>query len=106
MNLPTLLLRQGGVCDMAQVDDNTQDARVEAFCNSVAGNVLVPASALLEDLLPRSRRTQSGHWKSLREIAQTVFREPLRHHSPSAGPIGRTSQKHTIARSAADLKTE
>ncbi len=45
-----LLLRQGGVCDLAPVDDGSPDARIEAFCNAVAGNVLVPADALLAEL--------------------------------------------------------
>jgi transcriptional regulator with XRE-family HTH domain len=45
--LTHLLLRQGGVCDMAPIEDGTPDARIEAFCNAVAGNVLVPADALL-----------------------------------------------------------
>lgn len=45
--LTHLLLRQGGVCDMAPIEDGTPDARVEAFCNAVAGNILVPTDALL-----------------------------------------------------------
>lgn len=45
-----LLLRQGGVCDLAPVDNETPDARIEAFCNAVAGNVLVPVDALLAEL--------------------------------------------------------
>lgn len=45
--LTHLLLRQGGVCDMAAIEDESPDARVEVFCNAVAGNVLVPADALL-----------------------------------------------------------
>lgn len=48
--LTHLLLRQGGVCDMAPIEDGTPDARVEAFCNAVAGNILVPADALLGSL--------------------------------------------------------
>ena len=50
--LTHLLLRQGGVCDMAPIEDGTPDARIETFCNAVAGNVLVPADALL-GALPR-----------------------------------------------------
>ena len=45
-----LLLRQGGVCDLVQMDNGSPDARIEAFCNAVAGNVLVPADALLAEL--------------------------------------------------------
>lgn len=45
-----LLLRQSGVCDLAPVNDGSPDARIEAFCNAVAGNVLVPAYALLAEL--------------------------------------------------------
>lgn len=45
-----LLLRQSGVCDLVQVDNGSPDARIEAFCNAVAGNVLVPVDALLGEL--------------------------------------------------------
>ena len=100
--LTHLLLRQGGVCDMAQVDDNTQDGRVEAFCNSVAGNALVPASAL-EDLLT-GRGVRDWTLEELGEIAQ--------HFSVSRYviilrllEIGRASQKHS-RKIAADLTTE
>ncbi|WP_300340248.1 XRE family transcriptional regulator [Accumulibacter sp.] len=50
--LTHLFLRQGGVCDMVPIEDGSPDARVEAFCNAVAGNVLVPVEALLS-ALPR-----------------------------------------------------
>lgn len=45
-----LLLRQGGVCDLVPIDDGTPDARIEAYCNAVAANALVPADALLAEL--------------------------------------------------------
>ena len=50
--LTHLLLRQGGVCDMVPIEDGSPDAHVEAFCNAVAGHVLVPAEVLLK-ALPR-----------------------------------------------------
>lgn len=100
--LTHLLLRQGGVCDMAQIDDDTQDGRVEAFCNAVAGNALVPASAL--DSLLTGHGVRDWTLEELGEIAQ--------HFSVSRYviilrllEIGRASQKH-CRKIAADLKAE
>jgi len=42
-----LLLRQGGVCDLVDVEAVSSESRLEAFCNAVAGATLVPADALL-----------------------------------------------------------
>lgn len=46
-----LLLHDGGICDpmRARRTARSTDERVEAFCNRVAGAVLVPAAALLAD---------------------------------------------------------
>lgn len=41
-----LLLRQGGICDLAPAQLESQDAKVEAFCNAVAGAALVPHEVL------------------------------------------------------------
>jgi Zn-dependent peptidase ImmA (M78 family) len=41
-----LLLRQGGICDLAPSDMDSQAARIEAFCNAVAGATLVPSEVL------------------------------------------------------------
>jgi len=41
-----LLLRQGGICDLAPAEFESQDAKVEAFCNAVAGAALVPHDVL------------------------------------------------------------
>ena len=46
-----LLLRQGGICDLAPAEFESQDAKVEAFCNAVAGAALVPHD-VLQKLLP------------------------------------------------------
>lgn len=45
--LTHLLLRQGGICDLAPSEDLTADARVERFCNSVAAAVLMPSEKVL-----------------------------------------------------------
>ena len=43
-----LLLRSGGICDPHHVvKGRSRDSRIEAFCNHVAGAVLVPASSLV-----------------------------------------------------------
>lgn len=41
-----LLLRQGGVCDLAPIELDSQSARIEAFCNAAAGATLVPPKVL------------------------------------------------------------
>lgn len=66
-----LLLRQGGVCDLAPADVATPDAKVEAFCNAVAASTLVPADALIAQL-PRPA-PQEWSMEQLAEIA-TRFR--------------------------------
>ncbi len=45
--LTHLLLRQGGICDLAPSEATTPDAKVERFCNAVAAAVLMPANKLL-----------------------------------------------------------
>lgn len=43
-----LMLEGGGICDMREEDNNNHDAKgVEAFCNHVAGAILVPKPHLL-----------------------------------------------------------
>jgi Zn-dependent peptidase ImmA (M78 family)/transcriptional regulator with XRE-family HTH domain len=51
-----LFLRNGGVCDPARVPDGgqTDDERVEVFCNRVAGALMVPTADLLNDPAIRS----------------------------------------------------
>lgn len=57
--LAHLVLREGGVCDpLSRFDADTRDARVEVFCNRVAGAILVPAQALLESRLLRANNVQ------------------------------------------------
>ena len=46
-----LLLRQGGVCDLAPAEFESQDAKIEAFCNAVAGAALVPHEVLQQLLV-------------------------------------------------------
>lgn len=43
-----LLLRQGGICDLAPAEFDSQTARIEVFCNAVAGATLVPHETLLK----------------------------------------------------------
>jgi Zn-dependent peptidase ImmA (M78 family)/transcriptional regulator with XRE-family HTH domain len=56
--LTHVLLSGGGVCDPLRVGAHarTPDERVEVFCNRVAGAVLVPSHALLDDPLVSMRR--------------------------------------------------
>ncbi len=66
--LTHLLLRQGGVCDMMPIEDGSPEARVEAFCNAVAGHVLVPVEALLR-ALPR-QGVQAWAMEELDDLAR------------------------------------
>lgn len=51
--LTHLLLRQGGVCDLAPTEDSSPNARIEQFCNAVAAAVLMPTHKVLA-LVPNS----------------------------------------------------
>jgi len=54
--LTHLLLRQGGICDLAPSEEITPDARIERFCNAVAAAVLMPANKVLDMLGDRGER--------------------------------------------------
>ena len=86
-----LLLRQGGVCDLVQTEENTPDSRLEAFCNAVAGAALVPAEALLDDIENQSSR----NWdiNELGVLAQhfSVSKEVILRRLLT---LGRTSDAH------------
>lgn len=111
-----LLLRQGGVCDIdAEVNQQTTDAKVEAFCNAVAGATLVPSQAIaaiapesqpydwsLEDLENFAKefsvskevvlrrllilgRTTVVHYQKMRDIFTREYRELAARRSSSEG---------------------
>lgn len=86
-----LLLRQGGVCDLVPIDDDTPDARIEAFCNSVAANALVPADALLAEL--PHQRSHAWEMDELEALADrfSVSREVLLLRLLT---LGRTTRHH------------
>lgn len=52
--LTHLLLRVGGVCDLAPTHGTSDNSRVESFCNAVAAAVLMPTSQV-EQLAPAAR---------------------------------------------------
>ncbi|MDS4054984.1 ImmA/IrrE family metallo-endopeptidase [Accumulibacter sp.] len=95
--LTHLLLRQGGVCDLVPIEDGTADARVEAFCNAVAGNALVPVDAIL-GAVPR-QGVQAWTMEELDGLARqfavsryVILRRLL--------TVGRTTQAHYCTISA------
>lgn len=50
--LTHLFLRNGGLCDLDESEEvRSEEQRVEAYCNHVAGAVLVPRNALLQEKL-------------------------------------------------------
>lgn len=89
-----LLLRQGGVCDLAPVDDGSPVARIEAFCNAVAGNVLVPADALLAEL--PHQRSHAWNMDELEVLASrfSVSRDAVLRRLLT---LGRTTPAHYAA---------
>jgi len=68
-----LMLNMAGLCDPLRSNwrGNTSDARVEAFCNRVAGAILVPANEL-RDLGALSGVRQPVEWdeSAVREMAE------------------------------------
>jgi Zn-dependent peptidase ImmA (M78 family)/transcriptional regulator with XRE-family HTH domain len=80
--LTHLMLGQDGVCDPLQVDRQAQsgDERVEAFCNRVAGAILVPRDALLaHPLLTGVNGPRDWSDAEIRELADhfAVSREAI-----------------------------
>lgn len=63
--LTHLLLRQGGICDLAPTEIDSQNAKIEIFCNAVAGATLVPLD-ILQSLLGEDH---SPEW-SMEELAE------------------------------------
>jgi Zn-dependent peptidase ImmA (M78 family)/transcriptional regulator with XRE-family HTH domain len=51
-----LMLREGGLCDLAEEQASAAHRRMEVFCNRVAGATLIPKDWLLEDETVRSQR--------------------------------------------------
>jgi Zn-dependent peptidase ImmA (M78 family) len=74
--LTHLLLRQGGICDLAPADEKTSDAQTERFCNAVAAAALMPAAAILAAIRQRQR-----HDWTMDELGQVA---PLFHTSREA----------------------
>ena len=68
--LAHIALRQGGICDLRESGGRFSDLRdIEAYCNAVAGAVLVPSEELLQDGLvcsyPEGHEWQDGDLRSL-----------------------------------------
>jgi Zn-dependent peptidase ImmA (M78 family) len=92
--LTHLLLRQGGICDLAPSDDQTPDAKVERFCNAVAAAVLMPASQVLALLGDRGKRDWTLDELGLLAKPFCVSREALLVRLVT---LGRASQQHYLA---------
>jgi Zn-dependent peptidase ImmA (M78 family) len=78
--LTHLLLRQGGICDLAPADEKNSDAQTERFCNAVAAAALMPAAAILAAIRQRQRQRQRHDW-TMDELGQVA---PLFHTSREA----------------------
>ena len=111
-----LLLRQGGICDLAQAEFESQDARIEVFCNAVAGATLVPHEVLqqlldgdhgaewsLDELDELARhfkvskevvlrrllilgRTTDGHYRRMRQVFVEEYRRIREESRGGGGP--------------------
>ncbi len=70
--LTHLALRNAGLCDLHEFGTGSEFDRVEAFCNHVAGAILVPRGALLQTSIVRDHGT-SERWED-GELAQIARR--------------------------------
>lgn len=86
-----LLLRRGGVCDLALVDTTTADARTEAFCNAVAASVLAPADALRSKL--HAANARDWDMRELGELSD-AFRVSKEVILRRLLTLGLTSERH------------
>jgi Zn-dependent peptidase ImmA (M78 family) len=85
-----LLLRKGGLCDLVESEENTQDARIEAFCNAVAGATLVPANRLAASVSVGARDWERDELEALADQFGTSKEVVLRRLLS----MGRTSFVH------------
>lgn len=92
--LTHLLLRQGGVCDLAATEENSPNARIEQFCNAVAAAVLMPTHKVLA-LVPNSA-PQAWTMDQLGALAKPfrVSREALLVRLVN---LGRATHQHYLA---------
>ena len=67
-----LFLHKGGLCDLAEAERHESDEQTtEAYCNRVAGAVLLPRQMLLADDLVKDRR-RPGAWDDAELTALSV----------------------------------
>lgn len=100
--LTHVLLRQSAVCDFNVSGGESPEARVEVFCNAVAGSALVPSRGLLNHVGHVARHDWTH--AELFEIAQLfcVSKEVILRRLLA---LGRTSQTH-YARMRAEFVAE
>lgn len=100
--LTHILLRLGGLCDLAEVsrDTKTETQRIERFCNQVAAATLIPRDALLRDVQVASA-TVGYRWTDdeLANLARPfgVSQEAMLRHLVS---LGRASWDYYIEKRA------
>lgn len=57
-----ILLHKAGICDLAIYDNPiTEEERIETFCNMIAGGILVPTSAILNEEVVQ-KQTSKESW--------------------------------------------
>ncbi len=57
-----LALNDGGICDLDDNERRNASARIESYCNRVAGAILFPRDELLNTIEVRSHRTSEMTW--------------------------------------------
>lgn len=58
--LTHIMLRDGGLCNLEETAKKPEERQTEVFCNAVAGAVLVPKQALLENEIVAQRRSDNS----------------------------------------------
>jgi Zn-dependent peptidase ImmA (M78 family) len=64
-----LMLREGGLCDLAEEQASPGNRRIEVFCNHVAGATLVPRDWLLEEELVRAQKGAEWQDEAIASLA-------------------------------------
>ncbi|HEX4950167.1 MAG TPA: XRE family transcriptional regulator [Blastocatellia bacterium] len=93
-----LLLRQGGLCDLKEPVASFAGARIEVFCNHLAGAVLVPKNALLaEPLVVKNKHLAIWPTEPLGNLSKRfqVSREVILRRLLIAGLITESSYQKT-----------
>jgi Zn-dependent peptidase ImmA (M78 family) len=102
-----LVLRQGGLCDLKEPVASFAGARIEVFCNHLAGAVLVPKNVLFaEPMVVQNKHLSSWPIDTLRDLSKRfqVSREVILRRLLIVGLITESSYQKTRKELQAEFK--